>query len=97
MKPAGAQEISANALADAAGVGQRSISRILRYEQDPSLELVERISRALGLTAVQMLTPSGPVKVSTRSNVEHLSNPYPTVFTVKRIQKKWSVAKKNRD
>lgn len=44
-----------NALAKASKVGQRSIGRLLRQEQSPTLDMVERLAGAFHLEAWQML------------------------------------------
>lgn len=48
---------SQKALGLASGVGQRSISRILRGEQVPTLDVVHRIAGAFGCETWQVLVP----------------------------------------
>lgn len=47
-----------NRLARLSGVGQRSIGRILKGEQIPSLDICDQIAHAFGLRAWQMLLPN---------------------------------------
>lgn len=48
---------SQSAVAAASKVGQRSVSRILRGEQSPTLDMVHRIAGAFTLEPWQMLVP----------------------------------------
>jgi len=45
------------ALAKASRIGQRSVSRILRGEQSPTLDMVGKLAHAFGLEPWQMLVP----------------------------------------
>lgn len=86
----GARHISANALASLAKkmgypIGQRSISRILLGEQDPTLKKVHAITQALGLPAWALLMEAGQIEqrvirpVAAPQNVVKLPNPYPPI------------------
>lgn len=56
------QGLSGNALSKRARVGQRSISRLLRGEQDPTLCMVESIARGLKLPALDLLSGKAAAK-----------------------------------
>lgn len=87
-----ARHISGNALAVAAKVhglklGQRSIARMLKGEQDPTLEKLEVISYLLGIPAWFLLTDQAEQRIIRPPTVEKASsgvvafpNPYPKVF-----------------
>jgi len=49
-------------LAEKSGMSQPRISEILREEKDIRLGTVDRVARAFGLSALQMLTPRPPEK-----------------------------------
>lgn len=85
-----ARAISANALASLAKkmgspIGQRSVSRILLGEQDPTLQKVHAVTQALGLPAWALLMESGQIEqrvirpVAAPQNVVKLPNPYPPI------------------
>ena len=50
------QGLSGNALSKRARVGQRSISRLLRGEQDPTLSMVASVARGLKLPPLVLLS-----------------------------------------
>lgn len=56
------QSLSGNALSKRARVGQRSISRLLRGEQDPTLCMVESVARGLKLSALDLLSGKAAAK-----------------------------------
>lgn len=80
--------LSANALAKVSGVGQRSISRILRKEQSPGLDIVEQLALALGLPAVWLLEARGSTSKNS-GKVVPLPNPYPPIFAAKQHEGKY--------
>ncbi len=56
------QGLSGNALSKRARVGQRSISRLLRGEQDPTLCMVESVARGLKLSPLDLLSGKAAAK-----------------------------------
>lgn len=83
-------EVSANALAarTKGAIGQTTISRILRGDQDPTLPKVEALAIALNVPAWYLMTDSAVVETRvirppevTPGNVKELSKPYPAVFS----------------
>lgn len=81
--------ISANALAARTGgaVGQTTISRTLRGDQDLTIPKVEALAEALGVPAWYLLTDADSVETRvirtpevTSKNVKKLPKPYPAVF-----------------
>lgn len=101
-------EFSGNALAKAAGVGQRSVARILLpdgdpNQQTPSLDIVSALANALGVPAWFLLMERDQVEeriirpplAAQRGAVYNLPAPYPPVFPPpKRTRKPRSVRKK---
>lgn len=83
-------EVSANALAarTKGAIGQTTISRILRGNQDPTLPKVEALATALDVPAWYLMTDSAVVETRVirapdvpLGNVKELSKPYPAVFS----------------
>jgi transcriptional regulator with XRE-family HTH domain len=96
-----ARQLSANALAKLAGVGQRSISRILLPEghkdrQTPSLDIVDSLARALGLPPTWLLEAVG-ITSSRQQKVVSLPTRYPPVFAAQQQTKNYRSAKKKRE
>lgn len=88
------RKLSANALAKAAKarhfkLRQRSVSRILAFEQSPTLEKVHEIAETLGVPAWFLLVQpdqvpqrviSPPVNKTLQTKVLELPRPYPKIF-----------------
>jgi transcriptional regulator with XRE-family HTH domain len=83
-----ARTISANALAAFAkklgySLGQTTISRILRGEQDPTLQKVYALAEALGMPAWALFIEAGQIEqrvirpAAIPRNVVRLPSPYP--------------------
>lgn len=92
-----ARGLSHNQLAKVSGVGQRSISRIIKGEQDPTLGTVQAIADTLGMPVVLFLTANVPTGKPDKT-VRYLRNPYPPIIPESPItEKKSHVAKRRRE
>jgi transcriptional regulator with XRE-family HTH domain len=50
-----ARDMSLNKLSDFAGISRSQLGRVLRCDQSPTLSLLERIAKALDVTARELL------------------------------------------
>lgn len=95
------RELSANQLAKLSQVGQTSISRILAGKQDPSLEIVDSLSKAMGIPAWFLMVAANSVQttiiqppgVDNSTSVISLPKRYPPIFTA---EQQGPAAKKTR-
>lgn len=65
------------ALARAARVGQAHISRILRGEANPTVDILESIARAFKRSAIDLLTPQTPYVAGSKTGRQLVSESVP--------------------
>lgn len=56
--------ITINALAEAVGVAQPTLSRIINGKQTPALDTLDKIAGALGVEVYELFKPSGTASLS---------------------------------
>lgn len=88
------RRLSHNQLAKVSGVGQRSVSRIVKGEQDPTLGMVDAIAAALGMPPISLLSANGTGEP--HGTVRKLTSPYPPVFAAQQHMEKKSRSAKSR-
>jgi len=74
----GARGISVKTLSKKSGVSARMIYMILKGERKPTIEVIERLANALGLSAWELLLPIDDIDAEMLTHLESLLLSYAT-------------------